>query len=153
MSLKDHGLKYCAWLALLGWYQTLMIQDLEFPSNELVEKEEAIVQKPLLNVKTKLLHNKTAPENILVILDQSKVASRCKLRLPYTSRDLVYEMLTCWSVLPIEQWEAYICTTFHALKPWTTLLGCGGLMLCIDWMMQGAEGVWNLDRSRRDSTG
>lgn len=56
MPLQAYGHIFCAWLPFGGWYQTLLSQKEEVPSDVPVEGEEGIVQERMFEVDTKPPH-------------------------------------------------------------------------------------------------
>lgn len=63
MALGAYGHVLRAELQLGGWYQLLPGQKEEVSSDEPLEGEEGVIQKPLLEVETKPRHYTRAPGN------------------------------------------------------------------------------------------
>lgn len=58
-----HCHMFCAWIRVGGWHQTLLGLIVEVTSNEHVEGEECVIQKPLFGAETNALRYKRALEN------------------------------------------------------------------------------------------
>lgn len=61
MALGAHGHRFCAWLRFGGWYQMLLCQREEVPSEEPVEGDEGVSENTVVEVETKPLHCTRAP--------------------------------------------------------------------------------------------
>lgn len=89
---------------------------------------------------------------ILVTLDRSRLFTPWWMGLIHFW-NLLYGILTCWSVLTGKYTGTYPPAAPHGSMTWTSFRSCIGLRSCTYHMFQQVEVVWSSDRNRRASGG